>query len=127
MKKIYAVIAVVLVIAIIAFAYVSLNTKDTKIEIIADSPLQNGDNITVELKDSYRNVFPDQIIDFKILDDSGWAHKYSVTTDSNGQGQVMLEGFDNGNYTAHVTFNETMFLKQSQSSVSFTIDDGYSY
>lgn len=127
MKTIFKVIAVIVVVAILAFAYVSFNTSDTKIVISANSTLQNGDNITIMLKDDYRNVFPEQIIDFKILDASGWAHKYTITTDENGTGQVQLEGFDNGDYTAHAYFNGTMFLKGSKSSFTFAVDDGYSY
>ena len=127
MNKIVSIIAIIAVVGIVAFAYISLNTQDTEIEIAVASPVQNGDNITVLLKNNYRNVFPDQLIDVKILDDSGWAHKYTVTTDENGYASVQLEGFENGNYTVHATFNGTMFLKDSRSSASFTIDDGYSY
>ena len=126
-KKI-AVIAViaVLIVAVGAFAYISMNKTDTKIDIICNGTTKNGDYISVVLKDNYRNVIPDQVIDLKILDDSGWAHKYNVTTDDLGRGYIQLVGFDNGNYTVHATFNGTMFLKESHSNMAFQIDDGYS-
>ena len=63
----------------------------------------------------------------KVLDDSGWAHKYNVTTDELGCGYIQLVGLENGNYTVHANFNGTLFLKDSHSSADFRVDDGYSY
>ena len=65
--------------------------------------------------------------DLKILDDSGWAHKYNVTTDEMGRGYIQVVGFDNGNYTVHATLNGTLFLKESHSNRAFQVNDGYSY
>lgn len=126
-KLVIAVVIVILVIAIGAYAFISINHVDTKIEITANNPSQNGDNITVQLKDSYRNVYPDQQIDLKILDDSGWAYKYSVTTGSDGCAYVPLNAFDNGEYTVHATFNGTMFMSEAKNSVPLVIDDGLGY
>lgn len=126
-KKIAIIAAVILVVAIAAFAYISMNTTETKIDINANSTIQNGGYIYIQLKDVYRHEIPDQVVDLKILDDSGWAHKYNVTTDEVGRGYIQLAGFDNGNYTVHANFNGTLFLKGSHNSLSFRIDDGYSY
>lgn len=120
-------IAAILIISVLAFAYISMNTSDTKIEIVCNDTIKNGDYITVQLKDLYRNVIPGQIIDLKILDDSGWAYKYNVTTDDLGRGYIQIEGLDNGNYTVHANFNGTMFLRESHSNFAFKVDDGYSY
>lgn len=120
-------IAAILIISVLAFAYISMNTSDTKIEIVCNDTIKNGDYITVQLKDPYRNVIPGQIIDLKILDDSGWAYKYNVTTDDLGRGYIQIEGLDNGNYTVHANFNGTMFLRESHSNFAFKVDDGYSY
>ena len=126
-KLIIAVVVIILVVGIAAYAFIAVNSADTKLEITCNNSTQNGDNITVQLKDSYRNVYPDQQIDVKILDDSGWAYRYSVTTDEEGFGYVPITALDNGEYTIHATFNGTMFLSQSSSSATFTVDDGYSY
>ncbi len=125
-KRIAIIAAVILVVAIAAFAYISMNTTETKIDINANSTLQNGGYIYIQLKDNYRHEIPDQIVDLKILDDSGWAHKYNVTTDEVGRGYIQVAGLENGNYTIHANFNGTLFLKASHSSFSFKIDDGYS-
>ncbi|MCI6995166.1 hypothetical protein [uncultured Methanobrevibacter sp.] len=124
-KKIAIAVIVILIIAIGAFAYISISTQDTKINILTNDTIQNGDSITVELKDLYRNGIADQVIDLKILDDSGWAHNYNATTDDTGCAQIQVLGLENGNYTAHAKFNGTLFLKESKSQVSFAIDDGY--
>lgn len=126
--KTLAVIAVVIILIVSAgaFAYISMTKTDTKIDIICNATIKNGDYISVVLKDNYRNVIPEQVIDLKILDDSGWAHKYNVTTDDLGRGYIQIAGFDNGNYTVHATFNGTLFLKESHNNYAFQIDDGYS-
>lgn len=119
-----AIVIILLVVGVGAYAFISINHVDTKIEITANDPSQNGDNITVQLKDSYRNVYPNQKIDVKILDDSGWAYKYTVTTDDNGCGYVSLNAFDNGEYTVHATFKGDMFLSESKCTTPLVIDDG---
>lgn len=126
-KLIIAVVIVILVVGIGAYAFISINHADTKIEITANNPSKNGDNITFQLKDSYRNVYSDQQINVKILDDSGWAYKYSIITDENGCGYVPINALDNGEYTVHATFNGTMFLSEAKNSVPLVIDDGLGY
>lgn len=125
-KAIIAVV-VILVVAIGAFAFISFNTQDTKIDVTCNGTIRNGDYITVELKDFYRHAIPNQVIDLKILDDSGWPKTYSVTTDELGRGYIQIQGLENGNYTVHANFNGTMFLKESHINVAFGVDDGYSY
>lgn len=127
-KKI-GIIAVIIiaVIAVCSFLYISMNTTNTILEINCEPIIQNGDYIYVLLKDDYRNVIPDQPIDLKILDDSGWAHHYNVTTDELGRGYIQVLSFDNGNYTVHATYNGTIFNKAANSNYAFAIDDGYSY
>lgn len=124
-KKITSIVAIIFIIAIVSFAYISLNTQETKIDINTESTISNGDNITVQLKDLYKNGIANQVIDLKILDDSGWAHNYNATTNEQGTSQIQILGLENGNYTAHANFNGTLFLKESKSQVSFEVSDGY--
>ena len=124
-KKIAVIIVVILVIVVGLFTYISTNTHNTKIEVVSNSTLKNGDAITVVLKDSYRNVYPDQQINIKLLDDSGHSDKYQVTTDSNGEASVELLGLESGNYTIHCEFNGTMFLTQSKTTGDLQITDSY--
>ena len=122
------IISIIIIILVLGgiFVYISENTQDTKIAFVSNTTVQNGDNLTIQLKGLYKNAIPDQEINLKILDDSGWAHKYNVTTNETGEGSIQILGFDNGNYTLHADYNGTLFLKESHQRFPFTIDDGYS-
>ena len=121
-----AVIAVIIV-AVASFAYISANSHNTKIEVLSNSTLKNGDVIEFVLTDDYRNVYPGETVDVKILDDSGWANKYQAVTDDDGKATVELITFENGNYTVHCNYNGTLFNKQTKSVTPLTIDDGYGF
>ena len=121
--KLLVVLALIVIVG--SYVFISMNSHDTMIKVTSGSSLKNGDMIKLVLKDDYRNVYPNEVIDVKILDDSGWATYYNATTDENGQATVIIEGLENGNYTVHSTFNGTMFLHKSKAVSSLQIDDGY--
>ncbi|MBE6498986.1 MAG: hypothetical protein E7Z80_00345 [Methanobrevibacter thaueri] len=124
-KSIIIIIIVLLIIGIGVFAYIQANSHNTKIDVISNSTLKNGDKVKIELTDEYRNNYPNENIHIKILDDSGWAHNYDVTTNKEGKASVVLETFENGNYTIHTIYNGTMFNKAYHGVTSLEIDDGY--
>lgn len=119
-----AAIVLIVIIAVGAFLYISANSHNTKIEVLSNDTLKNGDFITVLLTDEYRNVYPNEVIDIKVLNDSGWAHKYQVTTDDEGKGSAEIITLENGNYSVHCNYNGTLFNKQSRSVTNLAIDDG---
>lgn len=124
-QTIIAAIIVILIIGIASFIYISANSHNTKIEVLNNGTLKNGDFITILLTDEYRNVYPNEVVDIKVLDDSGWAHKYQVTTDNEGEGSAELITLENGNYTVHCYYNGTLFNKPSSCVSNLVIDDGY--
>ncbi len=119
------VIIIILIAAVGSFLYISGNSHNTKVEVTSNKTLQNGKFVEILLTDEYRNVYPGEVVDVKILDDSGWANKYQITTDENGEGNVELVTFENGNYTIHCDYNGTMFNKESHTVYDLVIDDGY--
>lgn len=123
-KTIIIAFVVIILIAVGAFAYISANSHNTKIDVLSNETLKNGASVRIMLTDEYRNAYPGEIVYIKILDESGWAHKYEVKTDDMGEGSVELQGFDNGNYTLHCNFNGTMFNKPSHSLTNLNINDG---
>lgn len=123
-KKVLAIVIAVLVIAVGAYLFISVNSQETMISVTSASTLKNGDFFTVVLKDNYRNVYPGQVIDVKILDETGWAHHFNATTDEKGQANILIQGMENGNYSVHSQFNGTMFLHPSKSVDSLEINDG---
>ena len=92
----------------------------------SNSTLKNGDAVQIVLTDEYRNVYPGESVQIKILDESGWANYYDVVTDDSGEGSVVLSTFENGNYTIHTNYNGTLFNKPYHGVDALVIDDGYS-
>lgn len=124
-KKLIVPIVIILIILIAAFMFIQANSHNTKVEVISNSTLKNGDAVQIVLKDEYRNVYPNENVHIKILDDHGWADNYDVTTDDEGEGSVVLSTFENGNYTIHTNYNGTLFNKPYHGVDSLVIDDGY--
>ena len=125
-KTLVVPIILILIIVIGAFVFIQSNSHNTKVEVISNSTLMNGDSVVIVLKDEYRNVYPDEKVHIKILDDSEWADNYDVVTDANGQASVQLSAFENGNYTIHTNYNGTLFNKPYHGVDSLVIYDGYS-
>lgn len=121
------IIIIVLIVAMGAFFFIQSNSHNTKVDVISNSTLKNGDMVQIVLKDEYRNVYPNEKIHIKILDDSGWADNYDVVTDNEGEASVVLAGFDNGNYTIHTNYNGTLFNKAYHGVDNLVIDDGLGY
>ena len=124
-KNMVIFIIVLLIIAAGAFLYINANSHDTKVDVISNSTLKNGDKVQIRLHDDYRNVFPNEKIHIKILDDTGWANNYDVVTDNNGEASVVLSTYENGNYTIHTIYNGTLFNKEYHGVDSLLIDDGF--
>ena len=122
--KLKILVAIILILAVGSFIFISTNSHDTKLDVTSNNTLKNGDYFTIVLKDDFRNVYPNQVIDVKILDDSGWANYYNGTTDETGTIKILLEGMENGNYTVHSTFNGTLFLHKSKVVTGLEINDG---
>lgn len=116
---------IILVIIIGAFLFIQANSHNTKVDVISNSSLKNGDKVQIVLTDEYRNVYPGEKVKIKILDDSGWANYYDVVTDNSGEASVALSTLDNGNYTIHTNYNGTLFNKAYHGVDSLVIDDGY--
>lgn len=124
-KTIISIVIIILVILIGAFLFIQANSHNTKVDVISNSSLKNGDKVQIVLTDEYRNVYPGEKVQIKILDDSGWANYYDVVTDNSGEASVALSTLDNGNYTIHTNYNGTLFNKAYHGVDSLVIDDGY--
>ena len=126
-RNIAIVVVVVLIVLAAAYFFIQSNSNNTRVEVISNSTLKNGDAVQIVLRDEYRNVYPGEGVHIKILDDSGWADNYDVVTDDDGEASVVLSTFENGNYTIHTNYNGTLFNKAYHGVDSLVIDDGYSY
>ena len=124
-NKIVIVVIILLIIAIGVFLFIQSNSHNIQVDVISNSTLKNGDSVEIVLKDEYRNVYPNEVVHIKILDDSGWADNYDVTTDNEGKASVAVSALENGNYTIHTNYNGTLFNKAYHGVNSLVIDDGY--
>lgn len=124
-NKIVIVVIILLIIAIGVFLFIQSNSHNTQVDVISNSTLKNGDSVEIVLKDEYRNVYPNEVVHIKILDDSGWADNYDVTTDNEGKASVAVSALENENYTIHTNYNGTLFNKAYHGVNSLVIDDGY--
>jgi len=124
-KTILTIIIILLIIGVGAFLFIQSNSHNTQVDVLSNSTLKNGDMVQIVLKDEYRNVYPGEPVHIKILDDSGWANNYDVVTDDEGEASVVLQTFDNGNYTIHTLYNGTLFNKAYHGVDALVIDDGY--
>lgn len=124
-KSIITIVIIILVILIGAFLFIQAHSHNTKVDVISNSSLKNGDKVQIVLTDEYRNVYPNESVQIKILDESGWANYYAVVTDNSGEASVVLSTLDNGNYTIHTNYNGTLFNKPYHGVDSLVINDGY--
>ena len=124
-KNIVIIIVIILIIAAGAFLFIRANSHNTKVDVISNGTLKNGDMVQIVLNDEYRTVYPNEMVHSKIVDDSGWANNYDVTTDEEGEASVVLSTYDNGNYTIHTNYNGTLFNKPYHGTDLLVIDDGY--
>ena len=125
LKAIVTVVIIILIILFGGFLFVQGNSHNTKVAVISNSTLKNGDAVQIVLTDEYRNVYPGEPVHIKILDDSGWANNYDVVTDNSGEASVVLSTYENGNYTVHSIYNGTLFNKPYHGVDELVIDDGY--
>ena len=124
-KTIISIVIIILIIIIGAFLFIQANSHNTKVDVISNSTLKNGDKVQIVLTDEYRNFYPGEKVQIKILDESGWANYYDVVTDNSGEASVALSTLDNGNYTIHTNYNGTLFNKAYHGVDSLVIDDGF--
>ena len=57
-KTIITVVVIILVVLIGAFLFIQANSHNTKVDVISNSTLKNGDKVQIVLTDEYRNFYP---------------------------------------------------------------------
>lgn len=99
-KNIIIAILVVIIIAAAAVFMFGQNSKlDTQINFLSGDSLANGDQLEFELKDAQGNPIANQIVNLTFGDE-----KYSLVTDENGKGQVVISEESAGKYDVSVDY-----------------------
>ena len=141
---IIAILAIIIIAAAggIAFAQTSAavdgNKQNTQINFLSNSHLKNGEMVQFELKDSQGKAIADQRINIT-FEDNGQKQNFSIKTDNNGKGGLVLNneaagdhevtvtygGNDKGNSTAStVKYNEKTTSSNSSSGSSLSEGPG---
>ena len=77
---------------------------DTKITFLSNKTLKNGDSIEFQLTDSNGNALANQDLKITFASSEGTPQNFTITTDSQGKGALVLNEQADGNYTIIVTY-----------------------
>ena len=91
---IIAILVVIIIAAGAVLAFGQFGKTDTKINILSENTLQNGEQVQFELKDSQGNAIAGQNVSITYNGNE----KYSIITDSDGKGYLLISGEDGGKY-----------------------------
>ena len=119
-KNIIIAILVIVIIAVGAALFFGQSGKqDTQIKIINNETFQNGEQVKFELKDSNGAAISGQNVSIIF-------HKnetYSVTTDSNGKGYLLLSGESAGKFEMEVKYEGNDKYKGCSAKETINITD----
>lgn len=126
-KNILIIILIIIVLAVLGTIVFSQanSSVDTEINFINSNNLNNGDNVTFELKDVQGNVLPNKTVNIKFVKD-GQTQSFTVTTDINGRGYLTLSDEGNGACEVIVNFGGDDKYKASTATQTITIGDASS-
>lgn len=125
-KIIIALIVIFLIIlaGIIAFAHTNVKT-DTKINLLSNASLKNGESIEFQLLDAQGNPLTNQNITIS-FGQNGKMEQYSIITDQEGKGALLINNEELGNYNVNVSYSGDNKHNGCSVSQNITIGDGSS-
>lgn len=98
------VIFIVLLVAGIIILNPGHAKVDSRVIIISNSTLHDGDSFTIKLTDLNNTPIANQVVNITIVDPNGAENHQVVTTDVNGEGCLQLNGLATTNYTVNISF-----------------------
>ncbi len=104
-RNIIIVLIIIVLVILGGLVVFSQNTakSDTQITFSGNTSLKNGDSINFTLKDAQGNAIANQNISI-LFEGNGNVEKYSIITDSQGKGSLVINDEGSGNYTISVSF-----------------------
>ncbi|WP_407391958.1 Ig-like domain-containing protein [Methanobrevibacter sp.] len=125
-KKIIIALIVIVLIALGGILAFSNGIKsDTQINFLSNSTLNNGDQIQFELKDAQGNVLANQEVTIT-FGANGENQNYTIVTDSEGKGGLLLENEEYGSYNITVTYAGDDKHNGCSASQTVTVGEVYS-
>lgn len=125
-RKIIIALIIIVLIALAGLLSFSAGIKtDTKIDFLSGSNLKNGNQIDFELVDAQGNALSNQEIKitFRGVNET---QNFTITTDDNGKGSLILKDEKSGNYTVSVSYDGDDKHNGCSANQKITIKDGTS-
>lgn len=130
-RNILIIIAVVVIVAIVgAFALTHHGNNDegmlnTEIKFLSQSTLKNGEAIQFELNDEKGQHLDSQNITITFVE-NGENQTYSIITDVEGKGSLVLNNEAPGSYDVIVSYNGTLKYNGCSAKQTITVSEGAS-
>lgn len=126
-RKLIIAIIIVLILAVVGvFALTQGAVKaDTQINFLSETTLKNGDQVQFVLTDSQGNPIANAEITIT-YESNGENQTYTVITDSEGKGGLLLSDEPTGEHRISVNFNGNDQYNGCVGEMIFTIEDGTS-
>lgn len=117
---IIAILVVIIIAAGVAFMFGQIGKTQTEIKIINNETFQNGEAVHFELKDAQGNAIANQPLNITYNGNE----TYTVTTDDNGKGHLMISGEKAGKYEIEVKYaGNDKYASSSAKDVITVTDD----
>lgn len=103
-KIIIALIIIVLIVLAGLLVFSSGIKTDTKINFLSENSLKNGDQVQFELVDAQGKALANQNITITFEGNDGEKQNFTITTDSQGRGGLLLNEQADGKYNISVSY-----------------------
>ena len=113
------IIAILVVIIIVAGAALMFGHSKTatQINFSNNTTIQNGEQLTFQLKDANGNPISGETVNLTFNNDE----KYSVVTDKDGKGYLLISGEEEGKYNVSAEYKGNDKYNGSNAKISITI------
>lgn len=126
-SKLIIAIIIVLILAVVGVFALTQNTvkADTQINFLSETTLKNGDQVQFVLTDAQGNPIANAEVTIAYESD-GEIQNYTIITDSEGKGGLMLSDQPTGEHKISVSYNGNEQYNGCSAEMAFTIEEGTS-
>lgn len=126
-KKLIIAVIIILILAVVGvFALTQGSVKaDTQINFLSQNTLKNGDQVQFVLTDAQGNPIANQEVTIS-YESNGEIQNFTITTDSEGKGGLLLSDQPTGEHKISVSFNGNDKYNSCVGEMVFTIEEGTS-
>lgn len=130
-RNLLIVIALIVIIALALGIFAFMQPQGgngkmhTEIDFLSESTLKNGEAVEFILRDDQNHALANQSISIKFCE-NGENQTYSIFTDVDGKGALVLNNEAPGDYDVYVIYNGTNRYDPCSAQITVTVEEGYS-